>query len=62
MVDRLWPRCIAKTDLLIDAWLKEVTPNPALCIWFGHDPAKWNSFSQQYLAELHSPPSCSKCP
>jgi uncharacterized protein YeaO (DUF488 family) len=56
LVDRLWPRGIAKTDLPIDAWLKDVTPSPTLCKWFGHDPAKWDSFSAQYLAELHDNP------
>jgi uncharacterized protein YeaO (DUF488 family) len=56
LVDRLWPRGIAKTDLPIEAWLKDVTPSPTLCKWFGHDPAKWDSFSAQYLAELHDNP------
>lgn len=56
LVDRLWPRGIAKTDLPIDAWLKDVTPSPTLRKWFGHDPAKWDSFSQRYLAELHNNP------
>jgi uncharacterized protein YeaO (DUF488 family) len=56
LVDRLWPRGIAKTDLPIEAWLKDVTPSPTLCKWFGHDPAKWDSFSARYLAELHDNP------
>jgi uncharacterized protein YeaO (DUF488 family) len=56
LVDRLWPRVIGKTDLPIVAWLKDVTPSPTLCKWFGHDPAKWDSFSAQYLAELHDNP------
>lgn len=53
LVDRLWPRGIAKTDLPVDAWLKDVTPSPALRKWFGHDPAKWANFSTRYLAELN---------
>jgi uncharacterized protein YeaO (DUF488 family) len=52
LVGRLWPRGIAKTDLPLDAWLKDVTPSPALRIWFGHDPVKWAEFSTRYLAEL----------
>ena len=52
LVDRLWPRGIAKTDLPIDAWLKDVAPSPALRKWFGHDPAKWSDFVRRYLAEL----------
>jgi uncharacterized protein YeaO (DUF488 family) len=53
LVDRLWPRGIAKTDLPIDAWLKDAAPSPALRKWFGHDPAKWGDFVRRYLAELH---------
>lgn len=57
LVDRLWPRGIAKTDLPLDAWLKDVSPSPALRIWFGHDPAKWAEFSALYFAELRNNPA-----
>lgn len=56
LVDRLWPRGIAKADLPIDAWLKDVTPSPALRKWFGHDPAKWAEFGTRYRAELRDNP------
>ena len=56
LVDRLWPRGIAKTDLPVDAWLKDVTPSTALRKWFGHEPAKWAEFSRRYLAELQGEP------
>ena len=56
LVDRLWPRGIAKADLPIDAWLKQVTPTTALRKWFGHDPARWVDFSARYLAELRAEP------
>jgi len=56
LVDRLWPRGIAKADLPLDAWLKDVTPSPALRIWFGHDPARWTEFRLAYLAELQNAP------
>ena len=56
LIDRLWPRGIAKTDLPIDAWLKDVTPSPGLRKWFGHDPAKWAEFSKRYLDDLRAEP------
>ncbi len=56
LVDRLWPRGIAKADLPVDAWLKDITPRSALRKWFGHDPAKWAEFSRRYRAELQSEP------
>ena len=56
LVDRLWPRGIAKTDLPIDAWLKDLTPSTALRKWFGHDPEKWDTFRSRYLAELTAHP------
>lgn len=56
LVDRLWPRGIAKTDLTLDAWLKDVAPSPTLRIWYGHDPAKWTEFGIRYIAELRDNP------
>lgn len=56
LVERLWPRGIKKTDLPIDAWLKDVAPSSALRTWFSHDPAKWPEFQRRYFAELDSHP------
>ena len=56
LVDRLWPRGIAKADLPLDAWLKNITPSTGLRKWFGHEPAKWAEFSRLYLAELRAEP------
>jgi uncharacterized protein YeaO (DUF488 family)/alkylated DNA nucleotide flippase Atl1 len=52
LVDRLWPRGIAKAKARIDAWLKEVGPSTALRTWFGHDPARWAEFQRRYHREL----------
>lgn len=54
LVERLWPRGVRKADLPLDAWLKEVSPSPALRTWFGHDPAKWEEFKRRYAAELRA--------
>ncbi|MHA2788392.1 DUF488 domain-containing protein [Corynebacterium sp. S7] len=51
LVDRLWPRGIAKQDL--DAtWLKDVAPSPELRKWFNHDVSLFDEFSRRYTAEL----------
>jgi uncharacterized protein YeaO (DUF488 family) len=52
LVDRLWPRGLAKDKAKIDRWAKELAPSDALRRWFGHDPAKWGEFRKKYLAEL----------
>ncbi len=57
LVDRFWPRGVKKDKAGIDLWLKDVAPSPALCRWFGHDPAKWEEFRQRYGAELEVNPA-----
>lgn len=52
LVDRVWPRGIAKDDLQIDAWLKDLAPSTELRKWFGHDPKKWDEFKTRYAREL----------
>ncbi|HLI85282.1 MAG TPA: DUF488 domain-containing protein [Bryobacteraceae bacterium] len=56
LVERLWPRGIRKTDLQVDAWLKDVAPSDALRRWFAHDPKKWTEFRRRYFAELDRHP------
>jgi len=56
LVERLWPRGIAKADLRLDEWLKEVAPSTELRQWFGHDPGKWDEFRRRYFRELDSRP------
>jgi uncharacterized protein YeaO (DUF488 family) len=52
LVDRLWPRSVAKAEAALNAWDKEVSPSPALRQWFGRDPARWAIFRSRYAAEL----------
>jgi uncharacterized protein YeaO (DUF488 family) len=54
LVDRLWPRGLAKDKVRIDLWLKDIAPSDQLRRWFGHDPAKWEAYKERYLAELES--------
>ena len=57
LVDRVWPRGLAKEKAQIDLWLKDVAPSPALRKWFAHDPAKWLEFKSRYFRELDSNPA-----
>lgn len=52
LVDRLWPRGMAKENARIDAWLKEVAPSAELRRWFGHYPDRWPEFRKRYFDEL----------
>ncbi len=52
LVDRLWPRGLAKADAEIDEWLKDVAPSSTLRKWFNHDPARWDAFRRRYADEL----------
>jgi uncharacterized protein YeaO (DUF488 family) len=52
LVDRLWPRGVAREEARIDAWIKDAAPSDALRRWYSHDPAKWPEFRARYIAEL----------
>jgi len=54
LVDRLWPRGVARVEARIDEWLKEIAPSDDLRKWFGHDPGRWEGFRQRYRDELKS--------
>lgn len=52
LVERLWPRGMTKEAAVIDQWMKEIAPSPALRQWYAHDPEKWPEFQRRYAAEL----------
>ena len=52
LVERLWPRGIAKDKTQIDLWLKDISPSPELREWYSHDIAKWKEFQRRYREEL----------
>ncbi len=56
LVDRVWPRGVAKATLAPDEWIPEVAPSTDLRKWFRHDPARWDEFRRRYLAELADNP------
>jgi uncharacterized protein YeaO (DUF488 family) len=57
LVDRLWPRGVAKADARLDLWLKMVAPSAALRRWFGHRPELWPEFRRRYRKELAANPA-----
>ena len=52
LVDRIWPRGVAKKDAALTVWLKEIAPSDELRKWFGHEPERWTEFQRRYRAEL----------
>jgi uncharacterized protein YeaO (DUF488 family) len=52
LVDRLWPRGLAKDAAVLDDWCRQVAPSPGLRKWFGHDPDRFDEFAAKYRVEL----------
>lgn len=55
LVDRQWPRGMAKADAGLDEWCQAVAPSTGLRKWYGHDPEKFEEFRRRYHAELDDP-------
>jgi uncharacterized protein YeaO (DUF488 family) len=52
LVDRLWPRGLAKANARFDEWCKQIAPSTELRRWYGHDPARFPEFRRRYRGEL----------
>ena len=55
LVDRLWPRGVAKAKAHIDLWLKDISPSDELRHRFHGAPEKWKDFEKAYAKELQAP-------
>jgi uncharacterized protein YeaO (DUF488 family) len=55
LVDRLWPRGLAKSRAELDEWCKQIAPSTALRTWYGHVPDRFAEFAGRYRAELDDP-------
>ncbi len=53
LVDRLWPRGVAKEKAALAEWLPALAPSDELRRWFSHDRGKWAEFKRRYFAELN---------
>ena len=56
LVDRLWPRGLAKESAVLDLWFREVAPSTTLRKWFNHDTNRWKEFTRRYATELDQQP------
>lgn len=56
LVDRLWPRGMARSRARLSEWMKEIAPSSKLRLWFGHNPGRFARFSQRYKSELRANP------
>lgn len=52
LVDRLWPRGVAKEEAELDDWVRDIAPSDELRSWFDHDPERWDEFTRRYRDEL----------
>lgn len=52
LIDRLWPRGVAKDRARLDAWERDLAPSAELRTWFGHEPDRFAEFRRRYLREL----------
>ncbi|MEU8617574.1 DUF488 family protein [Streptomyces sp. NPDC048623] len=55
LVDRLWPRGLAKADAHIDAWPKALTPSNELRRWYHSPEGEYEEFRRRYERELAVP-------
>ncbi|OIJ36384.1 hypothetical protein BK826_02850 [Rothia kristinae] len=55
LVDRVWPRGVAKEAAQLAQWAKELAPSTELRKWYGHDPERFEEFSRRYREELRGP-------
>lgn len=52
LVDRLWPRGLAKESAGLSSWERAVAPSDQLRMWYGHVPERYPEFARRYRAEL----------
>ncbi|MDN3267983.1 DUF488 family protein [Streptomyces sp. MA15] len=55
LVDRLWPRGLAKEAARIDEWPKGLTPSTELRRWYHAGEGSFEEFRERYEAELAAP-------
>ncbi|MEU7472588.1 DUF488 family protein [Streptomyces sp. NPDC044984] len=55
LVDRLWPRGLAKDAARVDEWPKGLTPSTGLRRWYHADDRPYGEFRERYEAELAAP-------
>jgi uncharacterized protein YeaO (DUF488 family) len=54
LVDRLWPRGLAKNGAPFEYWARDVSPSGELRTWYGHADGRFHDFADRYRGELAS--------
>jgi uncharacterized protein YeaO (DUF488 family)/DNA-binding MarR family transcriptional regulator len=57
LVDRLWPRGLARDRAPFADWMKAVAPSAQLRTWYGHRPERFAEFARRYRKELSAGPA-----
>jgi uncharacterized protein YeaO (DUF488 family)/DNA-binding MarR family transcriptional regulator len=57
LVDRLWPRGLARKDAPFEDWMKDVAPSAELRTWYGHKAERFTEFARRYRRELAKDPA-----
>jgi uncharacterized protein YeaO (DUF488 family) len=52
LIDRLWPRGVARQRAKLNEWDQELAPSTALRQWFAHEPGRFAEFRRRYIEEL----------
>ncbi|AVO39505.1 DUF488 domain-containing protein [Pukyongiella litopenaei] len=52
LVDRIWPRGMAKHRARLHSWERDIAPSDDLRTWFHAHPDRWDDFAARYGAEL----------
>ncbi len=52
LIDRVWPRGVAKEHARLDEWARDLAPSTELRRWFGHVPERFDEFRRRYRREL----------
>jgi uncharacterized protein YeaO (DUF488 family) len=55
LVDRLWPRGVAKQSAALTCWLRGLAPSDQLRQWFHAHRSMWTQFRSRYMKELAAP-------
>jgi uncharacterized protein YeaO (DUF488 family)/DNA-binding MarR family transcriptional regulator len=57
LVDRLWPRGLARSSAPFDEWMSDVAPSTELRRWYDHRPERFERFAAVYRQELGREPA-----
>jgi uncharacterized protein YeaO (DUF488 family)/DNA-binding MarR family transcriptional regulator len=52
LVDRAWPRGLARGQAAFDEWLRDIAPTAELRRWYRDVPGRFEEFSRRYRKEL----------